>query len=120
MLWVRVPPVIKRIIQESMEYLVDRLKQEINFRLKTEEQSAEIIQQLHESSSNLEERIKQLSRTRSSRSLSITHILNDQSQRSMESSPNMRKGLRLDVSSKSLESSATKRFLGSSLSKSQE
>ena len=56
--------------------MVERLKQEINFRLQTEEQSADIIQRLHDNNSNLEERIKQLSRTRSSRSLSITHILN--------------------------------------------
>lgn len=76
MLWVRVPPVIKRIVQEATEFMVERLKQEINFRLQTEEQSADIIQRLHDNNSNLEERIKQLSRTRSSRSLSITHILN--------------------------------------------
>ncbi len=66
MLWVRVPSQVKRIITEGTEFLAEKLRQEIDFRLKTEEQSAEIIQKLHSTNENLVSGLTELRKNGSS------------------------------------------------------
>ena len=51
--WNETPNVVQKLVKDTISYLAARVKEEEDFRLKAEEQSANIIQKLHESNSNL-------------------------------------------------------------------